>query len=319
MHSVHAHKTLQYLFCAHLLVKKRWTQKFAFHSDWKKRCTPASITTTTTQCIRCKHDDSHQHSFSQEINRGRESGRLRKRRTIAHSWRCIGRCIHFTIIRFRCSMLHHHPVSACIIISLAFWYHVHSAMLCKHTHMHTVAGHAQVSFFSGGRKKDICFVAQNLTGVKEILGKRHTDSFSAAYQRREKRWRDSERRRAKNGNAKNWIRVWNMHFRILLLFLFGRFKVCSVGCCWFPLFFRFGEVLWTYQCWRSSCIELISRVCDYIFFCTSLIFIMFISFSLSFHLVGWWSSSFDSVCELYVLFSRCVKRCVWICVFHALN
>lgn len=36
MHSLHAHKTLQYLFCAHLLVKKRWTQKFAFHSDEKK-------------------------------------------------------------------------------------------------------------------------------------------------------------------------------------------------------------------------------------------------------------------------------------------
>lgn len=41
-------------------------------------------------------------------------------------------------------------------------------------------------FSSGLGKKDICFVAQNLTGVKEILGKRHTDLFSAAYQRREK-------------------------------------------------------------------------------------------------------------------------------------
>lgn len=30
------HKTLQYLFCAHLLVKKRWTEKFAFLSGEKK-------------------------------------------------------------------------------------------------------------------------------------------------------------------------------------------------------------------------------------------------------------------------------------------
>lgn len=51
---------------------------------------------------------------------------------------------------------------------------------------------------------------------------------------------------------------------------------------------------------------LIARVCDYFF--TSLLLFSTCSF-LSDSFVGF-RPSFDSVCELYVLFSRCVKRFV---------
>lgn len=121
---------------------------------------------------------------------------------------------------------------------------------------------------SNSTKKDICIAAQNLTGVKRNLGKT-TQRFIFSIpkksnnnnnEKRKDEAIDSERRRAeKNGNTKNWIRVWNMHVRIFLFVYFlwtrvSRGMHCFSFASLFHLFKTF-ETLWIYQCWHFSCIS----------------------------------------------------------------
>lgn len=89
---------------------KRDEQKNSHSLAMKKkkklhRYTPANwIATTST------NDDSHQHSFPGEKD---TYTKFEEKKNVAHSLRCIGRCIHFTIIRFRCSMF---STSSCLVV-----------------------------------------------------------------------------------------------------------------------------------------------------------------------------------------------------------
>lgn len=211
---------LQYLFCAHLLVKKRWTQEFAFLSSKKKRkkitrrYTPASINSNNTMF-------SHRRWFTSAFFFRREQTNEGKKCTFfAMHWPLHTFHIHNSFSLFDAlspsySQSARHSLYLSLCLSLC-----HSCIFWAFGVEHSVPGDALYN--SSSDKKDICFVAQNLTGVKEILGKdTHTHTQSPIFVQHtndEKRWRDSKRRRAKNGNAKNWIRVWNMHFRIFLLF-----------------------------------------------------------------------------------------------------
>lgn len=176
------HKTLQYLFCAHLLVKKRWTEKFAFLSGEKK----------ATHRRPEQQQQQQQTMIHISILLSGEKD-IHERKKIAHSLRCIGRCTHFTIIRFRCSMFHRHPVWMCTAVSWALPV-LCCALLCYAIAMtilyvpcHTMAWHALSSCthwltvaHTSSDKKDICFVAQNLTGVEKKSWEKthtHTDRF----------------------------------------------------------------------------------------------------------------------------------------------
>lgn len=138
---------------------------------------------------------------------------------------------------------------------------------------------------------------------------------------------DSERRRAeKNGNTKNWIRVWNMHVRMLfsLCFLWtrdSRGMRLLFGCPALSLYLSISHTLcetfaalWIYQCWHFSCVLAdcmwLLLLFSLSFFLRCLLYLMSFGSFVAW-LVGWFRVHHSiPFAGLHVLFSRWVCVCV---------